>query len=111
MARVFCVAYQFANNEESTEVWNEIEAVLEKAEDVSLSAYNMQLLSNQQWCVALVGKTPSQSRQKQFARLCERGTSVRLSHTEVAKLTQRRLEGVKRGDWVVKHHKKPGKYI
>jgi hypothetical protein len=110
MPRIFYLAYQFESNEESTNRWQTIRHVLEKAEDVSLSAYNMQLLSNQQWCVALVGKPPSDSRQKQLKKLLEGGIQVRLSDGEVVKLTQARLEGVKEGPWVIKHHY-PGRYI
>ncbi len=111
MPRLYCVVYQFANNEESTRAWEQIRDVLENAEDLSLSCYNMQLISNQQWYVALVGKLPSKSRQEQLKKLCEGGTQVSLSDSEIVKLTQKRLEGSQEGSWVIKRHKKPGKYI
>jgi hypothetical protein len=111
MARVFCLVYRFANNAESTHVWETIRDVLKDADDLNLSCYNMQLLSNQAWCVALVGRTPSPSRQQQLQQLCSQGQPVSLTETEIVKLTQKRLQGMQEGPWVVKRHKKPGEYI
>src|SRR6266700_7882414 len=110
MARVFCLVYRFADNEQSTHVWETIRDVLKGADDLNLSCFNMQLLSHQAWCVALVGKTPSPSRQQQLRQLCSQGTPVSLTETELVKLTQQRLQGMQGGTWVEKRHKKPGKY-
>src|ERR1700726_2325449 len=110
MARVYCLAYQFPSQDAAHTVWQKVHDVLENAQELNLSANCMQRLSNNQWCVAIVGRIPPESRRKQLVTLCHGGTFVALAEHEILKLTQLRLSGVKEGNWVVKHHD-PGKYI
>ena len=98
----FCLAARFSAERPAARAYVRARETVFKAPcDLSISRF----LLNQVSHIAIIGEPPSATLERDLRRILSHGTPVRLPMEILAQLWARRLDAIREGDWVERHHR------
>ncbi len=106
MANMYYKAAVFPGQPEARKTFLVLEEILKGHNRLNISVYSYLHLERKKWCVAIIGNTPSQSFDQRFTDILSSGESIHPEEREIVKLAQRRLQEMKPGKYIRKHHKR-----
>jgi hypothetical protein len=110
LARLYYKAHLYPGQQEARAIFLKLEEILNKHENLDLSAYSYLHLRRLKWCVVVIGNVPPERFDKQFKEILAEGEAITLEDHEILKLLERRHEQTQHARYVRKHHKR-GKFL
>jgi hypothetical protein len=100
----FCLAARFPAERPAARAYVRArETVFQAPCDLSVSRFLLDRVSH----VAIIGEPPSATIERDLRRILSHGTPASLPAEILAQLWARRLDAIREGDWVERHHR-PG---
>lgn len=103
----YCRAARFAGEQPAGRAYIQAQEAIREPE-CDLSAYRLRI--NDAWHVAVLGQTPPDELITKVEEILSSGEPVTLPPDVFRVLSNRRLEQMKHGSWVERHHR-PGKRL